>query len=47
MGDASSWNGEMDALRRAGCPARAIGKPLRNLDDDAATVGLPENRLPG
>ncbi|TDD47527.1 alpha/beta hydrolase [Nonomuraea terrae] len=36
--DTSSWNGEVDALRRAGYPARAIGNPLRNLDDDAATV---------
>ncbi|MEO3873700.1 alpha/beta hydrolase [Nonomuraea sp. B12E4] len=36
--DTSSWNGEVDALRRAGYTARAIGNPLRNLDDDAATV---------
>ncbi|SDJ40962.1 alpha/beta hydrolase [Nonomuraea jiangxiensis] len=36
--DTSSWNGEVDVLRRAGYTARAIGNPLRNLDDDAATV---------
>ncbi|TMR20805.1 alpha/beta hydrolase [Nonomuraea turkmeniaca] len=36
--DTSSWNGVADALRRAGYTARAIGNPLRNLDDDAATV---------
>ncbi|MGP3936226.1 alpha/beta hydrolase [Nonomuraea sp. KM88] len=36
--DTSSWNGEVDALRRAGYPARAIANPLRGLDGDAATV---------
>ncbi|MDP4501769.1 alpha/beta fold hydrolase [Nonomuraea turcica] len=36
--DTSSWNGEVDALRRAGYTARAIANPLRNLGDDAATV---------
>ncbi|PRX66804.1 pimeloyl-ACP methyl ester carboxylesterase [Nonomuraea fuscirosea] len=36
--DASSWDGEVDALRKAGYTARAIGNPLRNLDSDAATV---------
>ncbi|MEU8397066.1 alpha/beta hydrolase [Nonomuraea sp. NPDC048892] len=36
--DTSSWGGEVDALRKAGYTARAIGNPLRNLDDDAATV---------
>ncbi|GAA1641949.1 alpha/beta hydrolase [Nonomuraea maheshkhaliensis] len=36
--DTSSWSGEVDALRKAGYTARAIGNPLRNLDDDAATV---------
>ncbi|WP_327589841.1 alpha/beta hydrolase [Nonomuraea sp. NBC_00507] len=38
--DTSSWNGEVDALRRAGYTARAIANPLRNLDDDAATVAI-------
>ncbi|RVX41526.1 pimeloyl-ACP methyl ester carboxylesterase [Nonomuraea polychroma] len=36
--DTSSWNGEMEALRRAGYTARAIANPLRDLDGDAATV---------
>jgi pimeloyl-ACP methyl ester carboxylesterase len=36
--DASSWNGEADAVRRAGYVARAIANPLRNLTSDAATV---------
>ncbi|GAB3980737.1 alpha/beta hydrolase [Actinoallomurus acanthiterrae] len=36
--DTSSWNGEVDALRRAGYDARAIANPLRNLTSDAATV---------
>ncbi|WP_084370319.1 alpha/beta hydrolase [Microbispora sp. ATCC PTA-5024] len=36
--DTSSWNGEVDALRRAGYDARAVGNPLRDLNGDAATV---------
>ncbi|SDK37726.1 Pimeloyl-ACP methyl ester carboxylesterase [Nonomuraea maritima] len=36
--DTSSWNGEVEALKRAGYSARAIANPLRNLTDDAATV---------
>ncbi|MFC7385402.1 alpha/beta hydrolase [Sphaerisporangium rhizosphaerae] len=36
--DTSSWNGEVDALRRAGYVARAIANPLRGLGSDAATV---------
>jgi pimeloyl-ACP methyl ester carboxylesterase len=36
--DTSSWNGEMDALRRAGYAARAIANPLRDLTSDAQTV---------
>ncbi|MEV0390515.1 alpha/beta hydrolase [Nonomuraea sp. NPDC050643] len=34
----SSWDGEADALRRAGYVVRAIGNPLRDLTSDAATV---------
>jgi pimeloyl-ACP methyl ester carboxylesterase len=36
--DTSSWNGEMDALRRAGYATRAIANPLRGLTSDAQTV---------
>ncbi|MFD1936758.1 alpha/beta hydrolase [Nonomuraea mangrovi] len=36
--DTSSWNGEADALRRAGYDARAIANPLRDLTSDAETV---------
>ncbi|MFF3357606.1 alpha/beta hydrolase [Streptomyces sp. NPDC002917] len=34
----SSWNGEVDILRRAGYTVRAIGNPLQNLTTDARTV---------
>jgi pimeloyl-ACP methyl ester carboxylesterase len=34
----SSWDGEADALRRAGYVARAIANPLRDLTTDAETV---------
>ncbi|WP_406466567.1 alpha/beta hydrolase [Streptomyces sp. NBC_01594] len=34
----SSWNGEVDILRRAGYPVRAIGNPLQNLTTDSRTV---------
>ena len=36
--DTSSWNGEADALRRAGYVVRAIANPLRDLTGDAETV---------
>ncbi|MEU8712677.1 alpha/beta hydrolase [Streptomyces sp. NPDC048663] len=36
--DASSWNGEVSLLRRAGYTVRAIGNPLENLTTDAQTV---------
>ncbi|MFC6083081.1 alpha/beta hydrolase [Sphaerisporangium aureirubrum] len=36
--DTSSWNGELDALRRAGHVARAVANPLRGLTGDARTV---------
>ncbi|MFF1845537.1 alpha/beta hydrolase [Streptomyces sp. NPDC058217] len=36
--DTSSWNGEVDILRRAGYTVRAIGNPLQNLTTDARTV---------
>ncbi|MGI8329759.1 alpha/beta hydrolase [Actinomadura scrupuli] len=36
--DASSWNGEVNSLQRAGCAVRAIANPLRNLTTDAASV---------
>ncbi|GAA4586829.1 alpha/beta hydrolase [Planotetraspora phitsanulokensis] len=36
--DASSWNGEVRSLQRAGYTARAVANPLRNLDSDAETV---------
>ncbi|MFC4120021.1 alpha/beta hydrolase [Nonomuraea zeae] len=36
--DTSSWNGEADAVRRAGYVARVIANPLRNLTSDAETV---------
>ncbi|MEO3813474.1 alpha/beta hydrolase [Sphaerisporangium sp. B11E5] len=34
----SSWDGELDALRRAGHAARAVANPLRGLTGDARTV---------
>ena len=34
----SSWNGEVDILRRAGYTVRAIGNPMQNLTTDARTV---------
>ncbi|MBO3750063.1 alpha/beta hydrolase [Streptosporangiaceae bacterium NEAU-GS5] len=36
--DTSSWNGEVEALRKAGYDARAVANPLRNLTSDSATV---------
>src|ERR1700754_757721 len=36
--DTSSWDGEVDALRKAGYDARAIANPLENLTTDAASV---------
>ncbi|MFJ9349148.1 alpha/beta hydrolase [Streptomyces sp. NPDC101237] len=36
--DASSWNGEVSLLRRAGYTVRAIDNPLQNLTTDAQTV---------
>ncbi|MEV4171286.1 alpha/beta hydrolase [Nonomuraea sp. NPDC049709] len=36
--ETSSWNGEVDALRRAGYVARAIANPLQGLNSDAAAV---------
>ncbi|WP_327419971.1 alpha/beta hydrolase [Streptomyces sp. NBC_01527] len=36
--DTSSWNGEVQILRRAGYTVRAIGNPLQNLTTDALTV---------
>src|SRR5215471_6728690 len=36
--DASSWNGEVESLQRAGYVARAIANPLENLTTDSATV---------
>ncbi|WP_371794224.1 alpha/beta hydrolase [Streptomyces sp. NBC_01718] len=36
--DTSSWNGEVEILRRAGYTVRAIGNPLQNLTSDALTV---------
>jgi pimeloyl-ACP methyl ester carboxylesterase len=45
--DTSSWNGEADALRRAGHVARAVANPLRNLTSDAATVADFLRTIPG
>jgi len=36
--DASSWNGELESLQRAGYVARAIANPVENLSADSATV---------
>lgn len=36
--DASSWNGEIVRLQRAGYPVRAVPNPLRGLTTDAVTV---------
>jgi pimeloyl-ACP methyl ester carboxylesterase len=36
--DASSWNGEVQALQRAGYVARAVANPLEGLTTDAETV---------
>jgi pimeloyl-ACP methyl ester carboxylesterase len=45
--DTSSWNGQVDALRRAGYVARAIANPLRDLTTDAATVADFLKTVPG
>ncbi|MFB4278661.1 alpha/beta fold hydrolase [Nonomuraea sp. MTCD27] len=45
--DTSSWNGEVDALRRAGYVARAIANPLQGLSGDAAAVADFLKTLPG
>ncbi|WP_203974490.1 alpha/beta hydrolase [Planotetraspora silvatica] len=36
--DASSWNGEVRFLQRAGYPVRAVANPLRDLTTDSASV---------
>ncbi|MGW1725871.1 alpha/beta hydrolase [Streptomyces sp. NPDC002306] len=36
--DASSWNGEVKILQKAGYTVRAIGNPLQDLTTDAQTV---------
>ena len=36
--DTSSWDGEVDALKKKGYDVRAIANPLENLTTDAASV---------
>ncbi|MFB6704364.1 alpha/beta hydrolase [Streptomyces sp. NPDC056333] len=45
--DTSSWNGEVEILRRAGYTVRAIGNPLQNLTTDALTVKDFLKSIPG
>ena len=45
--DTSSWNGEVQALRRAGYPVRAIANPLENLTTDAEYVADFLKTIPG
>jgi pimeloyl-ACP methyl ester carboxylesterase len=45
--DASSWDGEVEALTRQGYDARAIANPLENLNADAASVATFLGSLSG
>lgn len=45
--DASSWAGEVDRLRAAGYPVRAVANPLRGLTSDAADVADFLRTVPG
>lgn len=45
--DASSWNGEVAALQRAGYAVRALPNPLRNLTTDTASVSDFLKTIPG
>jgi pimeloyl-ACP methyl ester carboxylesterase len=45
--DSSSWRGEMDTLRAAGFPVRAVGNPLENLTTDAEFVADFLKTIPG
>lgn len=45
--DTSSWDGEVDALRKQGYDARAIANPLQNLTTDAASVATFLQSVPG
>ncbi|MEW9528568.1 alpha/beta fold hydrolase [Microbispora sp. NPDC049125] len=45
--DASSWNGEVASLQRAGYTVRAIANPLRDLTTDSATVADFLRTVPG
>ncbi|MGW2932055.1 alpha/beta hydrolase [Streptomyces sp. NPDC055722] len=43
----SSWNGEIDILRREGYTVRAIANPLQNLTTDSRTVADFVQSIPG
>lgn len=43
----SSWNGEIDILRRKGYTVRAIANPLQNLTTDSSTVADFVRSIPG
>jgi pimeloyl-ACP methyl ester carboxylesterase len=45
--DTSSWDGELDQLRRQGYDARAIANPLENLTTDAESVATFLRSLAG
>ena len=45
--DASSWDGEVEALTRQGYDVRAIANPLENLTSDAASVATFLGSLSG
>jgi pimeloyl-ACP methyl ester carboxylesterase len=45
--DTSSWDGEVDALKKKGYDVRAIANPLENLTTDAASVATFLRSLTG
>jgi pimeloyl-ACP methyl ester carboxylesterase len=45
--DTSSWNGEVDALRKQGYDARAVANPLENLTTDSQYVSTFLKTLTG
>ena len=47
VADASSWNGVIERLQRAGYPVRAVYNPLRGLANDSAVLAGFLSTIPG
>src|SRR5688500_399383 len=45
--DSSSWNGSVNALRRAGHPVIAVANPLRGIESDAEYLRSVLDRIDG